>query len=356
MSTTSTTIAGPSPVVVQPEQKMTREERQSWLSTGNLPTRTPKEAPPASAKETEKVSTSATEKVETAPPPEGDKQPKKRATAADRSQELSAEIKELLEKRGVLKADDFWKEFEDFRKTREKKADPPPATETKTEAKAPAAPERPKRPKLADYKDVPEWETAMEAYEDQLLEYPVKKAAFEAAKAQAEKSQKDSEKRMADAIERVNTKYPDAKDVAPKVFKTLLDARASIPEVTWFLNNTTVLPDLLYALGGDFKLDEFVQLGKTDAAKAIRLLAKMEGEIIAEIDGAPKEPAAKTETSEPPKTEKPVTKAAKPPGEVSAQGTTSDDPIKAAVANGDTSTYMKLMNERDIARRQKRGR
>ena len=130
------------------------------------------------------------------------------------------------------------------------------------------------------------------------------------------------------------------------------------PEVTWFLNNTSVLPDMLYALGGDFKLDDFVQLGKSDPAKAIRLLARMEGEIITEIEKgtSPKEPAAKTETPDPPKTEKPVTKAVKPPAEVSGQGTSAEDPIKAAVASGDTSTYMRLMNERDIARRNKRGR
>ena len=110
---------------------MTREERQSWLSTGNLPTRVPKEADPAPAKETEKVSASATEKVETAPASEADRQTKKRATAADRTQELSAEIKDLLEKRGVLKDDDFWKQFDDFRKTRdEKKAAPSAAPET----------------------------------------------------------------------------------------------------------------------------------------------------------------------------------------------------------------------------------
>ena len=294
--------------------------------TGKLP----QKAESAPAKEPEKDSTSAAKPAETAPASEaGKEQPKSRKTADDRKQELSGEIKTLLERRGVLKDDEFWAEFEEYRKNKGAKAAEPPTATTKPEIKEPEAPKRPIRPKLLDFQsDIPKWEAAMEKYEDELLEYPARKAAFEAAKASAEKSKQDSEKRMREGIERVNEKYPDAPEVGPKVFQSLMDARAQIPEVMWFLNNTEVLPDMLYALGGQFKLEEFIEQAHASPAKAIRLLATMENDIVEALKNGKKseEPAAKEEQAEPPKVA--VTKAGKPPGEVSAKGTVTEDPSR----------------------------
>ena len=324
---TTTVVAESSPAVVHPEE-MNDTQRSEWLRTGTHPEIKPSKAEPAPAGEKKAAS----------PPAE------KRKTADDRKLELSADIKDLLSKRGVLKEDDFWKDFEEFRKTRSAK--PVAESQPAPQVNEPKPPERPKRPDLAEFKTTAEYEAAMDKYDAAVETYQAQKAAFATATADAKANQEKLEAKLKEGWERVTAKYPDAKDVSTPIFQALMANAKAMPEVTWFLNNTEVLPDMLYVLGGKFKLDEFLELGKTNAPKALRLLLTMENDIIAELakSAVPEKEPAPRET-------KKVTQAPEPPKEVGGKASVPEDAIKTAVARRDFSTFANEANKRDIQRR-----
>jgi hypothetical protein len=333
---TATVVTESQPVVVHPEQ-MTEKQRDRWLLDGTHPEIKPKAAESAPAKASEKP---ASEKPAASQAAEEQKKPK----GEDRKVELSVEIRELLERRGVLKEEDFWKEFQDFRESR-KKADSQPAAEA---VKEPPPPERPKRPRRVDFATDALFEEALDKHEGELLEYPAKKAAYDQAKAQAAEDQAKLESRLRDGMSRVNEKYPDAKDVSKTVFEALWKNRDAMPHVTWFLNSSEVLPDMLYALGGQFELDKLLEMGKKDPAKAIRVLSGMENSILAELEKAAK---PKEEEAPAPRETKKVTQAPEPPREVGGKASVTEDPLKAAVARRNFSAFAEEANRRDIQRR-----
>ena len=327
--------------VVHPEE-MTDKQRERWLLTGEHPEVKPNKAAPAPAKTPAKDAASQ-------PASTTEEKPKSK-TAADRKLELSAEIKDLLEKRGVLRDEEFWQKFDEFRKT--------PVREVKTESQPvvakplvePPEPERPKRPKLIEYSTTAEYEAAMDKYDDAMLDYPAKKASYDKAKADAAENQQKMESTLRAGWKRVNERYPDATEKSKAVFQALVENQNLMPQVTWFLNSTEILPDMLYALGGQFKLDEFLELGKNNPAKAIRVLATMEKDILDELEKKP----AKDDDEVIPREPKKVSQAPPPPREVGGQASVPADPIKSAVARRDFDSFAQEANRRDIQRK-KRG-
>lgn len=325
---TTTVVAESSPAqeVIHVEE-MNDSQRERWLKDGTHPEIKPKTADPAPAGD------------KAASPAEGTG---KRKTADDRKAQLSAEIQDLLAERK--------KQREALEKERVERTESQPV-EKKVDANAPKPPERPKRPDLVQFKTTAEFEAAMDKYDADVESYSAQKAAFDKATAEAQEAQTKMEQRLKDGIERVNKKYPDAIDVSKPIFQALVENSTAMPQVTWFLNHTEVLPDMLYALGGKFKLDEFIELGKTNPAKAIRVLAMMENDIITELEKSAKAAESAEVEEKPVPREKKVTQAPEPPKEVGGKASASEDPLKSAVARRDFSSFANEANKRDIQRR-----
>ena len=346
-----TPIADSSPAVTP--ETMNKEQRAVWLKTGKLPEIEPTKAESAPAKTDEKAVTAPAEGG-TAPASEaGKSQQPPRKTAAERKAELGSEIQALLERRGVLKSEDFWKEFDEFRKTKgEKRADAPAAKEPAvSEVREPKEPERPKRPKRADFTTEEAYETAMEKHDEALMEYPAKKAAYDTAKAQAEEAKakietwnKQVEQSWKERVEAAQGKHEDFNE---KAFAKDLPIVQGSPVDEWILLADSGA-EMLYHLATH--RDELTKLNEMKRPAQHKALAKLDEELGGSGEITPKEEEA--EKAPPPKPEtKKVTAAGKPPVEVGGKGTVEADPIKTAVAKGDFKSYRTLMNDKDIARR-----
>lgn len=326
------------PEVIHPE-KMNEKQRDRWLLTGEHPEVKeikPKVAASAPAPASKEVPASQTG---------GEEQPRQASKkAADRVQELLQERHELREKLKKLEA-------------APKAESQPAAAKPTVQANEPAPPEKPKHPDLLQFKTTAEYELAMERYDQAMEAYSAKKAAFETAKKQSEENQAKLEAGLKVSWERVQTKYPDAKDKSAPIIIALIENQAAMPQVTWFLNNTEILPDLLYAMGGQFKVDEFIELGRTNPAKAIRVLAMMEKDILDELAKPVKAEEEKPEPVEEivPREPKKVSQAPAPPREVGGQASAVEDPIKSAVARRDFGSFRETANQRDFQRKS-RGR
>lgn len=357
MTDQATAVVDPQSTESVTPENMDKPERASWLKTGELPTR-PIKAGPASVKADEQAAAS-----EKTPASEAGKQeqPKKRATAADRKEELGAEIKQLLERRAVLKEDSFWQEFEDFQKSKTSKAAPSTA-EIKapaiTEVKEPVAPERPKRPDLTEFKTVEQYNVAMDKYDAEMSNYQAQKQAFDDAKAQAEKGKaevqafnKAVEDKWKGMVSMAEEKHSDFKEIAlSDALAKQIPAGSSVDE--WVLQSE-VGAEILYHFGQDN--EDLKRILALPRAKQHRELAKLEDSLSGDAGKRESKSAA---TDEVPQKVKRVTDAPKPPLEVGGKGTASEDPLNAALAaakKGDIRSYFDLANERDIARR-KRGK
>lgn len=307
-------------------------QRDEWLRTGEMPAKEkPKGAESAPAKVDEKTTEKSTEEAETLTPEIEEVELKNYGAKAQKR------IKQLLAR--AKKAEEILATAE---RTREKPAEIKTEKEsmvTEEDGKPKKLPYSP-RPQLKDFPN-------QEAYEDKLFawrdECKALDAAFNEATQKWEKTERDIKEKLLAGLERVNKKYPDNLEVVKPLFQKLVAERANLPEVTWFLNTTEVLPDLLYAFGGDFKFDEFLALAKSNPAKAVRMLSSMEADIIAAIGKT-----AKVEES--PK-KKLVSEAPPPPKEVGGKGVAAGDEEEAALKAGDGDRYRELANKREIAER-----
>jgi len=107
------------------------------------------------------------------------------------------------------------------------------------------------------------------------------------------------------------------------------------------LNDSEVLPDLLYTLGSDPKeLASFLNLAKTAPGKALRYIALTESLIREELESGTKE-------TKPPA--KPITSAPKPPAEVGGRASTPGDQLEAAAKANDFRSFKAESNRRALA-------
>lgn len=351
-------------VVEQPKTRtlqvdeMSDKQRERWLRTGQDTVKIQTEAADSSPAKTADQNTAASEAGTTHEGTSAEqpgRQDGKRKNASDRKEELSADIKDLLEKRGVLKSDEFWGEFEEYRKHKgEKKAESPAALLEATET---APPERPKRPRLSEYANTVDYEAAMDTYDDAMLAYPAQKAAYESVKAQADKAKTEiaehnkrvEEKWKAD-VAKAQEKHTDFNDVA---FAKDLPIKANSPVDEWILLSE-VGADMLYHFGKN--RDELAKINAMSRPAQHRELAKLEeklgGDSTVTAESVKESQTAKQEA---PRAEKKVTQAPAPPREVGGTATVAEDPITAAVKADDFDAFQNAANARDLQRR-KRGR
>lgn len=339
-------IAAPSAVAVEPVEveELNDEQHSTWIKTGELPARsipdatgdssTPKPAGDASLED------GAGKKAES-----GTAKQASRKGGDNRKQELGAEIKELLEKRGVLKEEDFWKEFEDFRNGKKGAGEASAGKESPTvptEVKEPSAPERPKRPRRADFSTDDAYEGALDKYDDEMLAYVPKKSAYDAVKLQVDAAKKDVEvynKKIEETwkarVVESQGKHEDFNEIA---FAKDLPIPWGSPVDEWVLQSE-VGAEMLYFLGKN--RDELKRINALGRPAQHRELAKLEEKLsgTAEVKEKPK---AKT-----------VSDALPPPREVGGKATVAVDEEEAALKDGDVDRYIELANKRDLAQRRR---
>lgn len=294
------------------------EQREHWNKTGDIPEAPKKSEPaptdPPKAAISEGEPKSAAE-PEPAKPQEKDKKERKpgeKLSAEERISQLTAEVKLLKER------------------DRERESAAKPTEKTETKAEAEKAPERPNPFKWAGTPE--DYDAAVAKYE----EYRDQKAIRDFQQRQAQES---AQKEMTAKLDDARKRYPDAEErIIPAVNAIISDKQ--IPNaIKALLDDSDVLPDLMYVLGEPEKLGKFIQSARNTPAQALRELVVLEGLVRTEMakpkgeasKGEPAKGAAEAESGtkkETPAEEKP--RAPKPPSEVGGRGTAPEDALRSA--------------------------
>jgi hypothetical protein len=227
-----------------------------WRIDGTIP------AKPSEAQTVESPATD-TPKAETAADPDpatGKKQESRRKPDAE------ARIRELTDRQKQLE-----RELEEYRKPKEAKADPPPAKQPETT--------RPK-PKTDDQVDGKNKYASYEDYVEDLADWKAEQRIASREREQAQAQQLQSTKQK---LDEARTRYDDYDSKAIPVVQELLKEGVS-REVFSVLNDSPVLADLLYTIGGndDTKAD-FLKAARENPGKALRVALLMEQEIVKEL-------------------------------------------------------------------------
>lgn len=250
------------------------------------------------------------EKVQDKPQDKPQPQPRRKQSAEERIAELVAENKRL-------------------KAAGERSPDPAPKPAARAEAEPVKPVEAPKRPSPFKWTGTQEeYDAAMDKYDAHQRQQAAHEALTMHAQQQAATDLKtkldDARARYSDADTRItpaiNAIYQDAQ--IPGAVKAMLEA-------------SPVLVDLMYTLGDEGKLAEFVHTAKTNPRQALREIIVLEQLIEQELKGGkPARQAAEAE-SEPEAEVKepvvvPVTRAPKPPSEVGGRGAAPEDSLVAA--------------------------
>ena len=211
--------------------------------------------------------------------------------------------------------------------------------ETKPTPEAQKAAEPPKRPRMAEFLNV-NGTLDSEKYEAAMDKYETDKEAFREHENRVKNASAEQGRMIDKWKSDLKGKYSekadgiDVKTTVDKLVSTVKDA----PAFAAFVNDSEVFTDLLYVLGTDPKLDEFLELAKTNPTKAIRKLIALEAGVQAELSKETKAPAV-----EPPKAEKkpeePKPRAPKPPPEVGGRGASTEDAGVSAAKDGNFSAF-----------------
>lgn len=304
-----------------PLVNLTPDQRTEFRKTGELPTAEPpktEEAVPST--EIEPV-VDGTTQVEEKPAQEPKKpQERRRPDAEARIKQLTDRIKEL-EASSTPKVET-----------------PKPIEVKQTEAQS----TRPK-PTAEDKDDKgnPKYTT----YEDFVEDLADWKGEQRDAKNQRESQQQAQQREFTSKVNEAKARYGDKFDefVAPAVNAILGDQSIS-GVVKTMLNESEVLPDLMYTIGGDAtELAKFVKMATNEPGKALRYIALTESLIREELDGATK---PSTEAA-PVKT---LTQAPRPPAEVGGRAASPGDALEAAAKAGDFRSFKAEATRRQLAK------
>lgn len=288
-----TVSAAASPAIVEDVfhgENVSFDEYSRYRAEGELPERfKPAEtvADPAPAEETEEISEGEKPESEPESDPEDQQekpaQPKK-LTAEERIAQLEATIEKIRRGAGLKRGT----EVAPVNQPAQSQPEPQPQyTRPKPTAEAKNNDGTPKYTTYEDFvEDLADWKAEQRW---------VAAERERAAQAQAAELQATLE----DARER----YENFDDVIqPAITAIVSDAKVS-PVVKAMLNDSDLLPDLLFTLGSDQKeLDSFLATARTNPGKAIRQIALTESLIREELTkgDAPTEPPAKQRTAAPP--------------------------------------------------------
>lgn len=332
-----TAVAAPSAAEVIPEiPKSGTQEYAQWRLSGELPEKPssePKPAEPAPA-DAEKDQTTETAGAEPAKPQERRRKP----DAEARIKQLNDELKRVRT------------ELDEVRRPKTTQAESSPAR--------PAQPQtyqewrKTFKPTVwmdSYIKTNPEatWEDANAAMADHLGDV---RDTFK----EREMTAKQQASQLQSKVDDARTRYGDQLDgiLAPTVSRILSEQSVS-PTVKAMLNDSEVLPDLVFTLGSDSEaLNSFLKMAP---GKQIRYVAALEAGIQAELSKSP-ERNNKGQFQPPPVKRGPES-APEPPIEIGHRGTGSLDESERALQaaqRGDTNAFRKWKQAEDrkaLARR-----
>lgn len=214
----------------------------------------------------------------------------------------------------------------------------------KPEAKPETVKEAPKRPNPFNWTGTQEeYDKAMDVYEA----YVRQQATVDA---QNLLRQQATQQELAVKLNDARARYQDADT---RIFPTI-KAIAEAPianAVKAMINDSEVMVDLVYTLGGDGKLDQFLETAKTNPGKALREIFVIEGLVREELAKAAKKPGAKPEPKADEKDKKtapvkPEPRAPEPPDDLGGKATTPNDELDSAVRDGDYTRAKRVMESR----------
>ncbi len=266
----------------------------------------------------------------------------KKKQETHRKPDAEARIKELN-----ARAKQLEKELEEARKPKETK--PAESSTAKPEPRAATEPVTRPKPTMADkgadgnpkYKSYEEWN-------DDLVDWRVEqKIAAREREQQAEQQRESLGKHLQEARDR----YTDFDSVTKPLIQEML--KPEIPrEVFAVINDSPVLADLLYTIGGaEASKTDFLDACRTNPGKALRVALLMEQEIVKELGKgkAAEKKAGDGETETTPAAPKP--RAPKPPAEVGGRGAPGEDALISAAKTGDFRTFDAEQTRRVMASR-----
>lgn len=314
------------------------EQHATWLKTGELPAK-PKSGESATPKPADAAGEKKDASADGKTPESGTGTKNK---TEERFNELLKDRKEAKER-----ADRLETELAELRKKVDGGSKDVKAESSTANAEEPKAPERPKRPVFANFGSPEEFDAAMDKYETELLEHPAKESAFNAAKAQAEKSAtewKEREVKQQDRIKELREKHPNFDELAKKATELTWEQGSPAAIWAWKLQQSDPVKSVDFGFHFAQNPDEFKRIAALPWDEQMDALTK----VVRSLGAPPKK-------EEPPKKDIELTAAKKPPSEVGGKGTAPEDEEAAALKAGDVDRYMHLANKRDIASRKKAG-
>jgi hypothetical protein len=311
-----------------------------WDGDGN-PVVSKKESPKAEKADSAAADTSKETKTEDAAD-----------SAAKHTQEkpknrTEARIKELLSR-----AEKAEKELEEARKPKETKPaesstakpEPKPATETAT------------RPKPTFQDKGADGKAKYGSYEEFVEDLADWKAEKRIAAERVEQQAAQQRQALSKQLEEARGRYTDFDPVTKPLINDLM--KPEIPrEVFAVINDSPVLADLLYTIGGtEATKADFLDTCRTNPGKALRVVLLMEQEIVKELgkgkagkDGGEGKKAGEGDGKAAPEAVKP--RAPKPPAEVGGRGAPGEDALISAAKAGDYRTFEAEQTRRALASR-----
>lgn len=260
-----------------------------------------------------------------------------------RKPDAEARIRELTTRTKELE-----RALEEARKLKETQADSSTARQPKAEPEAgqqQVAGTRPKPDLNALDKDGKRIYDSYEAFTEDLVDWKAEQKLAERERtAQAEQRQKTVVKQLEEARGR----YENFDTVTGPLVADLM--KPDIPrEVFAVMNESPVLADVLYAIGGTAESRaDFLKACRENPSKAMRVALLVEQEVTKELSkGKTAAPETRTETT--PVTPKP--KAPKPPAEVGGRGSAAEDPRATAAKTGDFRAFEAEQTRRALASR-----
>lgn len=302
-------------------QEPTRAEYDSWRTTGKVPERfKPAEKVDAAATDAQKETESEAKGAESADAAETSEEqhqePRKPRNAAQRIAQLEAAIESEWGKDDpdLIKIGQLNATIDKINGRPKRKTEPAPVNQPSQEQPKQQAPQN-----YAEWEKQFEPEKWLEQYakDNPTASYEKANAAMFSYMLGAREHFGNIERRIAAERAALDSKVSEAKeryedfDEIKSTFlsRTLSDQGPLIPpQVLGIINDSDVLPDLLYVLAEDeSELDKFISLAKTNPNKAIRQIAALENSITEELSkpdgGQPQKAPEKRQTAAP----KPVT-------------------------------------------------
>ena len=308
-----------------PIESWSAEQREEWLKTGEPPQEVKE-----SASDTDSSAVAEPAKTDDGKPKQ-DVQPPKKGVSR-RNEQLDTEIAQLHEK---LRTRRQLREELAQSETGEAKQAATPAAKT--------TPDVSKPPKLADYPDWDSYEVAKDEYYEAKAEEKARAAVLADREEQA-KLTKENEIKAANAQiakswnERVDQARARHEDFDSVAFAVDIPVNAFMDG---FILESPVGPDMVYHFAAN--MDEAEKIAAMNPFQAGRELAKLEASIQAGLNGK--------QAASPATTKKLVSRASPPATEVGGKAAAPEDPVAAALAAGDFTTYARLKNKREFEAR-----